>query len=253
MLNLFIDSPQHKHFLCGITHDNGYARILTQYSDKINRITLLEAGPSANEFRNLKFDKWSFPSVFRQHHFPRRYVEYGSQTAEPQATEAATSTGSENGSPLPTQLSNTQDSHTEVKNEIWLNENGARIDAPRTYSNKAKKTLDKRLKSRGITLCNAHYLGTCPNSQCALSHSEQLSRDELAVLRYRARILPCYDGLSCRSYDCFYGHTCPYDGNCTFGQKCKFFAYHGVDRVVKSKLQQQPTLVAEPSAPIVDT
>ena len=254
MLNLFVENPQYKHFLCGMTHDNGYARILNQYSDKSNKITLLDAGPSANELRHLQFNRWTLPSVFRSNHFLRRQVEYPSQTAESQATEAASSTGSNSNLSMPMQSGTMHNTQNAGRNEIWLNASGARIDAPPRggFPPKAKSTLEKRIKSSSVTLCPAHYLSSCLNSECALTHSVQLSEDEKAALRYKMRTFLCKEGSSCRSFDCFWSHVCPFNVNCHWGLGCKFSAYHGIDRAVHTRLQPPSTPVVEPAALVSD-
>ena len=245
MLHLFIENPQYKHFLCGITHDNGYARTLNQYSDQSSKIILLDAGPSAKELRYSQFNRWTLPSVFRSNLFPQRQVEYATQSSEGQATETASSTGLDNHPSMPIWPGTTHNP------EIWLNANGARIDAPLRggFPPKAKVALEKRINSSGVALCFKYYLSTCLDPQCALNHSLLLTQDEKAALRYKTRTSLCKDGSSCRSFDCFWSHICPFDTNCHWGLGCKFSAYHGIDRVVHKRLQPPLTPIVKPPAP----
>ena len=252
MLRLFIDSPQYKHFLCGITHDSSYARVLNQYSDRLDRITFLKAGSLARELRHLKFGKWSFPSVFRQDHLSPKDVKNVSQTAKSQTSDATSSDGSGKPSSDAANEHYVRRPRPVGRIEMRVNEHGARIDAPRSCPYKTKKALKKRLKSGGIKLCYAYHLSTCFDPHCAYSHSEELSQDETAALLYKVRTMRCPDGSSCHSFDCFKGHVCPYDENCRKGPKCKFATYHGIAKTPSTTIERRSTPVISPLTPLSD-
>jgi len=94
----------------------------------------------------------------------------------------------------------------------------------------------KRIKQH--KMCNVHYLrGDCPYDPCTHDHYYKNNKNELAMLRYISRAIPCKWESGCDDAKCIYGHICPHstDGKkeCYWGEKCRFDReLHGIDRTV---------------------
>ena len=235
MPQLFINNPQYKHFLCGFTHDNGYVRNIKPYSDRAKQIALLEAGPSALEFRDLPFEKWSFPSVFRS----QLFAQQGS-LKQSRVIKAARATDSKDsqGQPAGTaSAKSTKGAKAPGKKEILLNKKGQRVDPPflEEVSSETKKALDQREEETGSKWYYDHYLGSCTRPSCPKIHQEQPADDQPLALRYKARILVCPKGSQCRSFDCFRSQMCTFS-DCGRGTGCRFRGLHNVDEKVEQTI-----------------
>ena len=114
--------------------------------------------------------------------------------------------------------------------QVQRNRYGQRIDPIVQYDPNEVKRVKK------LKLCNVHYLrNDCPYDPCTHEHSYKPNKNELATLRYIARMTPCHFGSECDDPKCMYGHICPnsVDGkkDCRWGENCRFERdQHGIDR-----------------------
>lgn len=109
---------------------------------------------------------------------------------------------------------------------INYNAKGHRLDPSlKQFTNdQAITSYSKKLeaiKPKGF--CNEQYLvGKCGRSLfCKMDHDTNLTEQETAYHRNRARLTLCVYGPSCERYGCFLSHHCPWDV-CTYGKSCKF-------------------------------
>lgn len=203
------------HILLGASADDGYARLLGQYSSNdalAKRITLLEGPPFAPELAVLasKFTTESFPFVFRDTKLPNRRVSF-STTPPRTRTPAAPPVfnhASAVAKPPPSPPLETESTPSVLnkaqKPKAAFNSAGERVDLPISVS-----PVDVRnMKSR--KMCNYfHLTGSCYNGEkCAHRHGERLTGKELETLRHIARMTPCKT-LRCTDEDCISGHQCP--------------------------------------------
>lgn len=75
---------------------------------------------------------------------------------------------------------------------------------------------------------------------CAFAHLSDLSRGEIYAQARRIRLTRCVTGSACRSFQCFYGHVCPYGADCTKGNKCHFKKVHDKDTTAVAVLIYAP-------------
>ncbi|KAF3037275.1 hypothetical protein E8E12_008346 [Didymella heteroderae] len=205
-----------RKLLFGCSHDNGYARILEECSDKseiVSKVVLLEGVPFEKELLPLP---------------PGPVVNsWAAKAAAP---------------PLPVSALPAYEPADRNK-VIARNRAGQRIDPPTKDYDKAEVDRIKKLK-----LCNVHFLRQeCPyDMQCAHKHTYQPDRSEIATLRLVARMSPCSIGSACQDYKCIFGHRCPAPPStkkvpkgtksCIFAETCKFpLELHDIDsNVVKT-------------------
>ncbi|MCJ1372024.1 hypothetical protein MMC20_003245 [Loxospora ochrophaea] len=85
---------------------------------------------------------------------------------------------------------------------IPRNRYGQRVDPPSQYD-KVDVTRVKKLH-----MCNVHFLrGDCPyGDECTHDHFYRANKNEIATLRYIARMTPCRFGTECDDAKCIYGH-----------------------------------------------
>lgn len=89
-------------------------------------------------------------------------------------------------------------------------------------------------------LCNDFHLrDRCWTSNCPYSHEPRLSTKELIALRYKARMLVCERGSSCRSVDCWYGHMCAQEP-CRKSYGCRFRDVHHVNKTAVRVWRKPP-------------
>jgi hypothetical protein len=198
------------HVLFGASADNGYARLLGQYSandDLAKRITLLKGPPFAPELAVLspKFKTESFSSVFRVTKLPNRYAPFSTtlppQTRTPAATNYASAAAKAPPSPPPETKSTPSDLKKAQKPKAAFNSAGERVDLPISVSQREVSALKQR------KMCNYwHLTGDCYSPDCPHEHGTRLTGKDLDTLRYIARLTPCVT-LRCVDEDCFYGHT----------------------------------------------
>ena len=222
-----------KHVILGGSSDNGYARLLEPYAgDEAarKRITMLKGPPFAAEMRSLidKFGETSFSNVFRDtslpdvspHPAPVKLKSAESSWAEKAASVTATELDLVNGPQMPGAVGSSTS-----KDGISRNRLGQRIDTP--LPSVPDSTLQLML---GTKICNYHHLGSrCPFESCAYVHGPKLYGEHLTARRRVARLSACKNGLGCADKDCFFGHRCPKDPDCT-KTKCFFpVSMHNVD------------------------
>ncbi|KAK7926667.1 hypothetical protein PG985_003665 [Apiospora marii] len=110
---------------------------------------------------------------------------------------------------------------------IIFNADGHRIDPPTKHpaNTPAQVTYQSKLeKVVPNAFCNDHYLvGKCKRLNCERIHNVELSPQEVAIHRYKARTSVCPRGpIECFDYDCYLSHHCLKDPRCTRGSNCKF-------------------------------
>lgn len=115
---------------------------------------------------------------------------------------------------------------------VLLNVNNERVDTHLgKCNNKASERLTKRANEGKI--CNDYHLNErCWASDCHYSHAPALDSEELVVLRYWARRIPCERKYNCRAIDCWYGHNCIFGSHCKLPRTCRFKDVHHVDKRV---------------------
>lgn len=109
---------------------------------------------------------------------------------------------------------------------ISYNFEGRRIDPPIRYptNSSAQATYQAKLeKISPNAFCNDHYLiGKCRQSHCKRVHDVELTANEVAIHRYKARTSVCPRGPECVEYDCYLSHHCIKDPRCPRMSACKF-------------------------------
>ncbi len=237
-----------KHIIFGGSGDNGYARLLSQYSgDEAvkHRITMLEGPPFSFELQKLtnKFTTTAFPKVFRDTKLPGRPVAVGQATilpkpepSPPKTSYASVSKSVTNGdSPIvPTMQKLPVQSPPQNHLVVLVNSNGNRYDTllPRTTPEVLNK-LQSRQESSGRKICNRHHLlGYCEHGDNCIFNHDPLNAVELDAQRYRARKQVCDSikgGYLCEDPLCWCGHECP-DRRMCRRNDCKFGDYHNITR-----------------------
>ncbi|KAJ9660725.1 hypothetical protein H2201_006804 [Coniosporium apollinis] len=260
------------HILFGCSHDNGYARLLEEYTTDqgfVSRITLLEGVPFEKELVTLPFMTKKFENLFRS----SKINLYGNQSQITPFAPPGLGTTPLYGNPISNQafpLLPTKEPSTPTLTTSWAaalakpgpspsltpaaplkaaaastlaptpttilhNRKGQRIDpAVRNYD-KEEVSRVKRLK-----MCNVHFLrrDCLFGTACTHRHDYKPTATELETLRLVARMAPCDYGSACQDVKCIYGHVCPAPDKkgtkgCIFGETCKFPAeLHGVDMEV---------------------
>ncbi|KAH8203721.1 hypothetical protein TruAng_002134 [Truncatella angustata] len=109
---------------------------------------------------------------------------------------------------------------------ILYNYDGCRIDPPTKHpaNSPAQSTYQVKLeKVAPNAFCNDHYLvGSCRRNGCERVHNVDLTPQEVAIHRYKARTSVCPRGPECDDYDCYLSHHCLKDPRCIRGNTCKF-------------------------------
>ncbi|EON70086.1 hypothetical protein W97_09352 [Coniosporium apollinis CBS 100218] len=249
------------HILFGCSHDNGYARLLEEYTTDqgfVSRITLLEGVPFEKELVTLPFMTKKFENLFRSQITPFAPPGLGTTplygnpisnqafplrpTKEPSTPTLATTWAAAVQKPAPSPSltpaaplkATTASTLALTPTAILHNRKGQRVDpAVRNYD-KEEVSRVKRLK-----MCNVHFLRRdCPfGSACTHRHDYKPTATELQTLRLVARMAPCDYGSACQDVKCIYGHVCPAPQKkgmggkgCIFGETCKFpMELHGID------------------------
>jgi len=203
------------HVLFGASADNGYARLLGQYSangELAKRITLIQGPPFAPELAELspKFKTASFSSVFRDMKLPIRHVLFSTtpppRTRTPAAAlvfNHASAVAKSPPSPPPKTESTPSNLKKAQKPKAAFNSAGERVDLPISVSQRDVLAFKQR------KMCNCwHLTGDCYSPGCPHEHGTRLTGKGLDTLRYVARMSPCAT-LRCVDEDCIYGHQCP--------------------------------------------
>lgn len=110
---------------------------------------------------------------------------------------------------------------------IQYNANHIRLDAPNISPRNAyhwESYQEKYAAGNSKGFCNQLYLtGRCPRRDiCRRIHNVALTRGELAIHKYKARLSLCPNGPKCDDFDCYSSHHCPYGLTCRRRSKCKF-------------------------------
>lgn len=109
---------------------------------------------------------------------------------------------------------------------ISYNYDGCRIDPPIKHpaNSPAQATYQAKLeKVSPNAFCNDHYLiGKCRQAHCKRVHDVELTANEVAIHRYKARTSVCPRGPECAEYDCYLSHHCIKDPRCPRMSTCKF-------------------------------
>ncbi|KAL8869470.1 MAG: hypothetical protein Q9174_004251 [Haloplaca sp. 1 TL-2023] len=258
-----------QHIFFGCSHDNGYARLLEQYTENAitKQITLLEGVPFEKEFFPLlsKYSATRFDNLFRINKI-NIYNRPPPSVPLPQHTTALPPPtgyqspyqpiiGASSPSPVPSNSSvmnpkaatwastATNAAHLVsppptpqpvvsqpvTSEDIPRNRYGQRIDPPTVYDK------DEVNRLRKLKLCNVHFLrGDCEYEPCSHLHQYKMTKNETQALKMLARMIPCFYGTECDDPKCIYGHRCPVSvtgkKDCHFGDKCKFAReMHGID------------------------
>lgn len=233
-------------------HDAGYVNELRPLLDEnSDRIVLVETTPALPAFRSLGLRLTHFDSVFRdaplEHKIPRNAPSSPVQSASNHILTPAPSKASAAVEPQLEHRAKAEprpDSYATVCGDngkhnivigkdkkqdpavIKLNEDGNRIDPPiqDVASYEVRASFTKKLaQAKKGAFCNRHYLEDgCPwGGSCNMEHAMELTVEEVALLRFKARTGPCSNGPRCIDMHCSRGHHCPLDPSCQ-RRDCQF-------------------------------
>lgn len=203
-----------KHIVFCASTDNGYARLLEQYtgdSEVCRKTTLVEGPPFEKEIAHLNpyFNTVKFPSVFRSSKLPcwTTSSPAGLPIAQLGPPPSYAATTSRTLSPSNQPVADMQSPKAiEANRMIMRNKNGERIDPPRP----TMVTEQDIFVMKNKKLCNWHHLqGGCHYTDCTHKHGEKLGTRRIEALRCVARLGPCSKGLGCNDVHCISGHACP--------------------------------------------
>jgi len=137
--------------------------------------------------------------------------------------------------------------HSKERCFYQLNKKDQRVDValPKT-DNGARDAFDEKTRRNGANFCNRFHLqGSCKafdaNGRCPYIHGERLGAAEQAILKHRARGLPCVAGSQCRDMLCTSGHHCATPKACFYGDGCRFADMHGLDTTPTIKIYDDGT------------
>ncbi|KAI9801591.1 MAG: hypothetical protein M1825_003270 [Sarcosagium campestre] len=255
-----------RQILFGCSHDNGYARLLEEYTTDVasaSRICLLEGVPFERELDGLRsnFKSTKFPNFFRTTKItvqqtnngvqPLSHNQYAplnrtvSQPTPSQATSALANGSSLSAATPPSSWASaamippaamasppaTPKPVSAGPQGIPRNRKGQRIDPDIKHD----RSDLKRVKA--IKMCNVHHLrGDCPyGNACSHVHDYKPTAGELAILKMLARQCVCRSGTDCEDTKCIYGHRC-YMGSACYRDSCRFpDEMHNIDtQIVRS-------------------
>ncbi|KAI4189031.1 MAG: hypothetical protein LQ348_003854 [Seirophora lacunosa] len=231
------------HIYFGCSHDNGYARLLEQYTEPTltTRITLVEGVPFEKELKLLQsqYSSVRFDDLFR----PGKINIYNASQPVPSQSIRTSSDASRvpfyqspyqpmigDSDPSPAPSNNT--SAMNPKASSWASTATAAaqlVSPPATPSPAASQPVsskdiprnkygqrvdppvvyDKEVvnRVRNLKLCNVHFLRKdCQYSPCSHDHYYKITKNELTSLKSIARNVPCYFGSECDDPKCIYGH-----------------------------------------------
>ena len=233
VFEVYVRNIQCKHIIFGGSADNGYARLLSQYTEDgvADHITMLEGPPFAQELAQIvhKFRHCTFEGVIRDTKLPNRRVSF--------STTISRSTSPKTPSYAVTVASVKSELHNEAAQPkvsrpatgmVARNRQGQRVDVP------IKTTTAARNSIKGHKFCYEYYLiDKCQYPRCSYEHDAPLDAAQKNALRIVLRQSACLSGLDCGNPDCLFGHRCPADSACNGGKKCKFAPeMHNVDTKV---------------------
>ena len=273
---LFHTNIHCKHIIfAGIGHDFGYLPMLDPMkrdAAAVARISLLETWTVQPSFRQLGFEVFQAPSVFRAQPLPDR-PSLDSGVVLPQRSALSPSIPVVDPAPIaapiakpnpppttsPTPSGGSEEStwarvskagagareiNVASKKQaaagprfILLNAYDERLDAalPKQDTGARNRLFDRTNKKK---VCNAYHIyGRCDNQAfCDYDHGERLTPSERLSLMYFARKRCCPYKSDCRDVKCLFGHLCPYQEYCTDPMDCYFRDVHHVER--KAALKQ---------------
>jgi len=196
-LKWHIENHNCRNIILGVSHDNGYARVLdliaTDHREMMNKIVLLEGPPFARELEALPFEKIKYADVFSPEKFDSYQIQRPpvvgpppglySTVAPPGSYAAAVNTTPP--SPPSSKSSPALQKATPVLSE----------------------TAVRKIKSLQPKPCNNHYLkGECTWDECRFSHDYKLKPDEIQAMKKLAGLKPCNYGKDCINEKCYYNH-----------------------------------------------
>ncbi|MCJ1356111.1 MAG: hypothetical protein MMC33_006105 [Icmadophila ericetorum] len=251
-LRLFLNLRQCKHVIFGGCHDKNYIQCLEPYNGNISHLTLLEADKVARGFEDLKFPRCKFPFTFVSNQFSVKRL------STLQEMNRSTTMRISNGNLAADMVESTtqeiaQDWRSIYHKSIILNKNGQRLD-PKIPMGSREAEWSLGVRQKKSKLCYDHLLaGCCRSVRCPLNHDPINSHEELC-LRKILRKKVCPNGLACRSFDCYFGHQCPFPV-CYYGQDCQFAKSHGAiqaeaKRIYRDDSSKSSSMVKASATPI---
>jgi hypothetical protein len=174
----------------------------------------------------------SSPSIEARNNTGSAHAAFHEPTSHGASSWSATRTTARRPS---TTTSTNQPTARTVRDRIFLNSAGQRIDIPTelTYD----KTIVTNLRDREQRFCNVHHLlGECYQAACPYDHDTELTDAQFEALQWLARSQRCPRDSDCTSTRCTRGHMCPNGTGCTFGTRCTFADLHGIDTVVVAEV-----------------
>ncbi|GKT95689.1 C-x8-C-x5-C-x3-H type zinc finger protein [Colletotrichum tofieldiae] len=214
MLRVMVRITQCKHIFFGPCHDNGYLPVLEPYKldHKVaKKFTLIETTPAEEGFKQLKFHRVSFNSVFMSEKLPERVQRQAiASMLPPLAVPTAAPTNPSTGvtSPKLSAVKWCADAYSVVCREqtptaprtidistvkkapvqkyYLLNKDSQRIDEPLPKIDPAAEKRFKERMSKEGNFCNNYHLhNNCKNLDCHYVHGNRLSPGELLVLKQK--------------------------------------------------------------------
>jgi hypothetical protein len=92
---------------------------------------------------------------------------------------------------------------------------------------------EHKIRNGRVGSCYDFHVGDgCDGQECLCDHSA-ISDEILSVLLFKCQNTRCVDGGACRSFNCYFGHSCHWERCADTQSKCKFEdAELGVDQAV---------------------
>ncbi|KAF8477414.1 hypothetical protein BDZ91DRAFT_757916 [Kalaharituber pfeilii] len=217
-----------KMLLLGVSHDNGYARVLSSLvADGVDerRVMLLEGTPFAKEFKALPFVTVKMPEVFLgskvETQAPKTH-QYQQQQQVPDVPPPPYNLTTLQYNYAPHTPPPTNPKPTNRPAPPQPKQRQGTIYPPPLPRPRAAAL--QRVSSIKPSPCYAHYLADNPchaGNNCSFNHSITFTSDEFAALKFLAQGLRCHAGLNCTNPKCYWGHRCQVEGKCS-GEKCLF-------------------------------
>ncbi|KAL8703815.1 MAG: hypothetical protein Q9201_003010 [Fulgogasparrea decipioides] len=235
-----------QHIFFGCSHDNGYARLLEQYTEQTvtDQITLLEGVPFEKELHLMraKYSTVKFEGLFRTNKINiYNQPQSGPHHLGKVSSESSTLPSTQSGYQSPYQpiigvssssLASGNPSTMNPRAPTWASAatSAAQLVSPPptprpATAHPASSTeiprnrhgqridpptvydKDEVNRLRKLKLCNVHFLrGDCDYDPCTHVHKYKLTKNETAALKTIARMVPCFYGTECDDPKCIYGH-----------------------------------------------
>ncbi|KAF8414722.1 hypothetical protein EV426DRAFT_579156 [Tirmania nivea] len=232
-----------KQVILGVSHDNGYARVLSSIladGENPTRITLLEGVPFGKEFNNLPFSRITWSNLFlskkleswvpysivqqpaQRHHQQQQRQQTGKERAKSGGRDTTSQPFQIHITPGPPHGHNIPPPPPYENRPNFESKRGLSYP-PSVPRPPAALLLRIQLGLKSTAPCWNHYLGqgcSTPN-QCRRSHIRVFTADEMDALKYMAQGHRCLQGIKCKNPSCYYGHRCQELDVCN-GQGCAF-------------------------------